>query len=70
MDPFCEYLVWMEAVIADGRHAATFCYQNIIDCVRYLIRQMAYRSDMVYEPIREYNSSGERFHSEMHTADW
>ena len=41
-----------------------------IDCVRYLIRQVAYRSDMVYAPIREYDSSVERLYSEMHTADW
>jgi len=47
LDPFGEYLVWTEAIIDDGRHAATFYYQNSIDCVRYLIRQVAYRSDMV-----------------------
>jgi len=70
LDPFGEYLVWTEAVIDDGRHAATFSCRSIIDCVRYLIRQVAYRSDMVYTPIREYDSSGERVYSEMHTADW
>ena len=55
MDPFREYLVWAEASIGDGRHATTFYYQNIIYCVRYLIRQVAYSSDMVYAPIREYD---------------
>ena len=70
LDPFGEYLVWSEAIIADGRHGTTFYYQNIIDCVRYLIHQVAYSSDMVYAPIREYDSSGERLYSEMHTADW
>jgi len=34
LDPFGEYLVWTDTVIDDGRHAATFYYQNIIDCVR------------------------------------
>jgi len=68
-DPFREYLVWAEASIDDGRHATTFYYRNIIDCVRYLIRQVAYSSDMVYAPIREYDSSGQRLYSEMHTAD-
>jgi len=53
LDPFGEYLVWTEAVIDDGRHAATFYFWNIIDCVRYLIRQVMYRSDMVYAPIQE-----------------
>jgi len=55
LDPFCEYLVWAEASIDDGRHATTFYYQHIIDCVRYLIRPVAYSSDMVYAPIREYD---------------
>jgi len=59
LDPFGEYLVWTEAVIENGQHAASFYSQNIIDCVRYLIRQVGYKSDMVYTPIREYDSSGE-----------
>jgi len=70
LDPFGEYLVWTEAVIDDGQHAATFYSRNIIDCVRYLIRHMAYRSDMVFTPIREYDTSGERLYSEMHMTDW
>jgi len=60
--PFCEYLVWAEASIDDGRHPTTFYYRNIIDWVRYLIRQVAYSSDMIYAPIREYDSSGERLY--------
>jgi len=59
LDAFGEYLVWTEAVIDDGRDTATFAYQNIIDCLHYLIRQVVYRSDMVYAPIQEYDSSGE-----------
>ena len=70
LDPFGEYLTWTEAAIGDGRHTTTFYYRNALDCVRYLVRQVAYRSDMVYAPIREYDSSGERLYSEMHTADW
>jgi len=72
LDPFGEYLVWTEAVIDDGRHAATFYYENIINCqcVRYLIPQVAYRSDMVYAPIQEYDSPREQLYSEMHTAHW
>jgi len=57
-------------MIGDGRHTTTFYYWNALDSVRYLVRQVAYRSDMVYAPIREYDSSGERLYSEMHTADW
>jgi len=70
LDRFREYLVWAVASIDDGRHATTFNYQNMIDCVRYLIREVVYSSDMVYAPIREYDSSGERLYSEMHTVDW
>jgi len=70
LDSFREYLVWAEASIDDGRHATTFDYRNIIDCVRCLIRQVAYSTDMVYARIREYDSSGERLYSEMPTADW
>jgi hypothetical protein len=70
LDPFGEYLTWTEATMDDGKHSTTFYYRNVIDCVRYLIRQIAYRPDMVYAPIREYDSSGDRLYSEMHTADW
>jgi len=70
LDPFREYLVYAEDSIDDGRHATTFYYRNIIDCVRYLMSQVAYGSDIVYAPIREYDSSGNRLYSVMHTADW
>jgi len=70
LDPFGECLVCTEAVIDHGRHAATFYYRNIIDCVRYLIRQVPYRSDMVYAYIQEYDLSGERVYSGMYTVDW
>jgi len=68
-DPFGEYLTWTEAVICDGQHTTPFYYRNALDCVRYLVRQVAYRSDMVYAPILEYDSRGERLSSEMLTAD-
>jgi len=37
--------------------------------VRYLLRQIAYRDDLVYAPRREYDQSGQRLYAEMHTAD-
>ena len=70
LDPLGDYLTWTEAAIGDGRHTTTFYYRNALDCVRYLVRPVAYGSDMVYAPIRKYDSSGERLYSEMHTADW
>ena len=68
--PFGEYVTWTEAAIGDGRHTTTFYYRNALDCVRSPVNLVAYRSDMVNAPIREYDSSGERLYSEMHTADW
>jgi len=53
LDPFGEYLTWTEAVIGDSRYTTTVYDRNAIDCVRYLVHQVAYRSDMVYAPIRE-----------------
>ena len=62
LDPFADYLMWTEATIEDGQHATTLYYRNVIDCVRFLIRQVSYSSEMVYAPVREYNSSGERLY--------
>jgi len=69
LDPFREYLVWAVASIDDGPHGTTFYYRNIIYGVRYLIGQVTYSSVMVYAPIREYDSCGQRLYSEMHTVD-
>ena len=70
LDLFGQYLTWTEAAIVHGRHTTTFYYRNALDCIAYLVSQVTYRSDMVYAPIREYDSSGERLYTEMHTADW
>jgi len=62
--------VWAAASIDDGRHATTYYYRNILDCVRYMIPQVAYSSDIVNPPIQKYDPSGQLTYSEMHTADW
>jgi len=59
LELFCNYMVWTEAEINDGRHVTTFNYQNVFNCICYLICQVAYRSNMVSEPIQEYNSTRE-----------
>jgi len=41
-DTFCEYLVWAKASIDDSPQETTFYYQNIIDYVHYLVRQVTY----------------------------
>ena len=69
LDPFREYLSWTEATIESAEQSNTFYYHNIVSCVRYLIRQVAYKEHIVYAPIREYYSNGDQLYSEMHSAD-
>ena len=70
LDPFREYLMWTDAASGDGRHTTSFYYRKTLDYVRYLVRQVEYRSNIVYASVREYDSSGERLYSQMYTADW
>ena len=70
LEPFREYLSWTEATLESGEQSTTFYYRNIVSCVRYLIRQVAYKEHMVYAPIREHDSNGDQLYSEMHTAEW
>ena len=51
VDLFGEDVMWMEAAIGDGRHTTSFYHRNALDCVGYLVRQVAYSSDMVCAPI-------------------
>ena len=70
LDPYSPYLQWLEGHVEDGQRTLPFFYRNVLDCVRYLLRQIAYRDDLVYAPRREYDQSGQRIYAEMHTADW
>lgn len=70
LDPFGLYLQWLEGQVEDGMRTLPFFYRNILDCVRYLLRQITYRDDLVYAPRREYDQAGQRIYAEMHTADW
>ena len=70
LDPYGPYLQWFEGHVEDGQRTLPFFYRDVLDCVRYLLRQIAYRDDLVYAPRREYDQSGQRIYAEMHTADW
>ena len=70
LDPCSAYLQWFEGQVEDGSRTVPFFYRNVLDCVRYLLRQIAYRDDLVYAPRREYDHSGNTIYAEMHTADW
>jgi len=56
--------------VEDGQRTLRFFYRNVLDCVRYLLRQIAYGDDLVDGPRCEYDQSGQRINAEMHTADW
>ena len=60
LDTFREYLSWTEARLESGEHLTTFYYRNIVFCVHYLIRQVAYKEHMVHALIREYDSNGDQ----------
>jgi len=70
LDPYQDLLEWNEATFEHDGRSSVFFYRNIVHCVEYLLAQPAYRQDIVYGPIREYDGSGQRLYSEMHTADW
>ena len=70
LDPYSAYLPWFQGQVEDGSRTVPFVYRNVLDCVRYLLRQITYQDDFVYAPRREYDHSGNRIHAEMHTADW
>jgi len=70
LDLYSQYLQWFERQVEDGQRTLPLFYHNVLGCVRYLIRQIIYRDDLV-DPLRhEYNSTGQRIYAEMHTADW
>jgi len=70
LDPHSAYLQWNEGQVDDGKRTLPFFYRNVLDCVRYLLRHIAYRDGFVYEPLREYDTNGQQIYAEIHTADW
>ena len=70
LDPYSAYLQWFEGQVEDGTRTVPFFYRDVLHCVRYLLRQIAYRDDFVYAPRQEYDHRGNRIYAEMHTADW
>ena len=47
-----------------------FFYQDVVECIRYLLGQKAFAKDLVFEPCREFDREGCRVYMEMHTAEW
>jgi len=70
LDPHSAYLQWNEGQVDDGKRKLPSLYRQVLDCVKYLLRQIAYRDDLVYMPFREYDTNGQRVYADMHTAGW
>jgi len=60
---------WNQGEVTFSGTKVPFFFRNPVDCVKYLIRQKAYESDLVYSPERLYEGD-ERQYGELHTADW
>jgi len=58
------------SLTAGTSRRTTYYYRSPLSCIEYLLKQPCFRNHLVYAPVREYNESGERMYSEMHTADW
>jgi len=69
-DPHSAYIQWYKGQVDDGKRILLFFYRQVLDCVRYLLHQIAYRDDFVYALCREYDPSRSRIYAEMHTAHW
>jgi len=50
LDLYSRYLQWFEGQVEDGKRTLSFFYPNVLDCLRYLLCQIAYRDDFVYAP--------------------
>lgn len=70
LDPYQDLIAWNEGALTHDGRTSVFFYRDIVHCVEYLLAQPAYRESIIYGPVREYDGSGQRLYSEMHTADW
>ena len=72
MDPYGPYLQWFkgQVVSEDGKSTLPFFYRDILDYVRYLLRQITYQDDLVYAPRWEFDQNGKRIYAEMHMSNW
>jgi len=70
LDPYSQYLQWFAGQVENSQRTLAFFYRSVVGCVSYLLRQIAYRDDLIYVPRWEYEPSGQRIYAEMHTADW
>ena len=60
LDYYSPYLQWFERQVENSKRTLPFFSCNVLDCVRYLLCQIAYQDDLVYAPRREFDADGER----------
>jgi len=53
LDSYSPYLQWLKRHVEDGQRTLPCFYWNVLDCMRYLLRQIAYCDDLVYALRRE-----------------
>jgi len=70
LDPHSSYLIWFEGQVEDSKRTLAFFYRNVLDCVRYLLRPIAYEDDLVYVLWPESDPNCERIYAEMDTVEW
>ena len=70
LDSYSLYPQRFEGHVEDRKRTVPFFYRNVLDCVRHLLRQIAYQDDLVYVLRRKFDHNDERISMKIHTADW
>jgi len=70
LNPYSQYLQWFDGQVEVGQRTFPFFYHDMLECVRYLLRQIACQDNLVYTPRRECDPTRHGIYAEMHTADW
>ena len=55
LDPDSSYLQSCEGQVQHSKRTLSFFYRYVLDCVRYLLRWIAYQDDLVYAPRHEFD---------------
>jgi hypothetical protein len=62
-----------QEVLSNGEKVS-YLFRNPVTLIGYLLKQRAYKDEMVYGPVKEFtieeNGNSNRLYSEFHTADW
>ncbi|KAF8415219.1 hypothetical protein EV426DRAFT_541755, partial [Tirmania nivea] len=45
-------------------------YRDVIEYVKLLLHNRSFGDCLIYAPVRQYNSVGERIYGDLHSSDW